>query len=43
MGTEIGLIKIKILELKITTFSGHHENDWLKLGERSLEVKRTRN
>lgn len=43
MGIEIGLIKIKMLELKITTCSGHHENDWLKLGERSLEVKRTRN
>lgn len=43
MGTEIGLIKIKILELKITTCSGHHENDWLKLRERSLEMKRTRN
>ena len=42
MGIEIGLIKIKMLELKITC-SGHHENDWLKLGERSLEVKRTRN
>lgn len=43
MGTEIGLIKIKILELKVTPCCGHHENDWLKLRERSLEVKRTRN
>lgn len=43
MGTEIGLIQIKILELKVTPCCGHHENDWLKLRERSLEVKSTRN
>ena len=43
MGTEIGLIKIKILKLKITTCRGHQENDWLKLRERSLAMKRTRN